>query len=847
MLIMLILRVPEQTTKPPMSSVLVKLPRKLDLLGFALFAIACTMFLTAINWGGATYPWSSAKVIGLLCGSGGILALFITWAIHQGDEALIPPHILQERNLFFGCWISGLQGGATIMVGYYLPLWFQAVKGASPTDSGLMMLPTMISQILGSITSGAVVRKLHYVPPWAIIGSVMTAVGTGLITTFTADMSKGKWIGYQIIAGFGRGAALNMPIVASQEYLSRDSIAIASSAIALCQYLTGSVAISVAQAIFQNRLTPALEKYAPNVDPAIILDAGATGYADILPADQLPGVRLAYNEALVKVFFLPTATAAVAALLSFGFSWKKIGVEEHKEMPPAVSDHVQILTPFITFLKAPRPLTLHEACSISMDGAFVRLHPQVACLAIILFSHTVVSHNRLVTMLEEASPLLGGQRRAASRWSSIYWLSTVVFCLSAAGFMLNVPLTQLIEENICTRYAPQGAPTERHCKSDEIQSKLAYLNGNLSLVEAVVGLFVAFPFGVLADRVGRKPVIFLSVIGTSLALAWELAVIAFPKIVQVQAILAGPLFTVVGGGNTVLLANLYSIASDLVAQSDRASAFFLMAFSSLVGACLGPALSSKLMETFSPWIAAFASFFVNLIAWIPLFFVPETLSISKPDSDDDSHLEESQPDSFKFHLSQSLQLLIAYLGSLKSCSMALVLATFLTVAPEILGTSQFMAQYISKRFDWPLAETGYLLTLRGVIHMAVLLFILPLLSKLLLRYRNPAVKDLILARASVVFAAVGALCMAAPQIRVVMAGLAVHSLGSGLAPLCRSLATTYVAPQDTSKLNTVIGIVETTGSLFAGPALAWLFETGMRLGGLMLVRTPPLEEVRDSD
>lgn len=57
--------------------------------------------------------------------------------------------------------------------------------------------------------------------------------------------------------------------------------------------------------------------------------------------------------------------------------------------------------------------------------------------------------------------------------------------------------------------------------------------------------------------------------GASLALAWELAVIAFPKIVRVQAILAGPLFTVVGGGNTVLLANLYSIASDLVAQSDR--------------------------------------------------------------------------------------------------------------------------------------------------------------------------------------------------------------------------------------------------------------------------------------
>jgi PCFT/HCP family folate transporter-like MFS transporter 1/3 len=58
-------------------------------------------------------------------------------------------------------------------------------------------------------------------------------------------------------------------------------------------------------------------------------------------------------------------------------------------------------------------------------------------------------------------------------------------------------------------------------------------------------------------------------IGTSLSLAWELAVLGLPSIIRVQFILAGPLFAIVGGGNTVLLANLYSIASDLVAQLDQ--------------------------------------------------------------------------------------------------------------------------------------------------------------------------------------------------------------------------------------------------------------------------------------
>ena len=123
------------------------------------------------------------------------------------------------------------------------------------------------------------------------------------------------------------------------------------------------------------------------------------------------------------------------------------------------------------------------------------------------------------------------------------------------------------------------------------------------------------------------------------------------------------------------------------------------------------------------------------------------------------------------------------------------------------------------------------MTLRGVIYIVVLLFTLPLLSKVLLRYQPLPIKDLTLARISVTIAAIGALCIASSQIGLVITRLAIYSLGSGLAPLYRSLATSYVVPQDTSKLNTIIGIVQTTGSLFAGPAFAWLFETGMKLGG----------------
>jgi hypothetical protein len=129
--------------------------------------------------------------------------------MYMQDNALMSPSMMEQRALLVGCSVSGLQGGATIMMGYYLPIWFQAIRGADPQSSGLDMLPTMISQIIGSGLSGGLgklhttsytqsmslrlaVRRLHYVPPWAIGGSLLTVIGSALMTTFDIHTSEGK-------------------------------------------------------------------------------------------------------------------------------------------------------------------------------------------------------------------------------------------------------------------------------------------------------------------------------------------------------------------------------------------------------------------------------------------------------------------------------------------------------------------------------------------------------------------------------------------------------------------------------------------------------------------------------
>ncbi|KAJ5279150.1 hypothetical protein N7478_004522 [Penicillium angulare] len=318
-------------------------------------------------------------------------------------------------------------------------------------------------------------------------------------------------------------------------------------------------------------------------------------------------------------------------------------------------------------------------------------------------------------------------------------------------------------------------------------------------------------------------------------MSWELTVLAFPGTLPARLITAGPLFLVVGGGFTIQVSLLYSIACDLADSSNRASAFFVIEFAGLLGNTLGPVIASNLMEASSPWTPALISIFLAPISMISLVFIPEThSSLEEETFPKQYNLDpyDLQPHAIKSYLSQSFHLFNQSLASLKSNSIIIVLATGLIRMPEFIGTSQFFAQYISKRFNWSLSETGYLLTLRGIIHMIVLLLALPILSTIILRWQSSNARDLTLARISTGMAALGMFWMAASSIDVVVMGLAIQSLGAGMGPLCRSLANGYVSPQETSNLNTLMGILQTGGSLFGGPALAWLFDVGMGRGGL---------------
>lgn len=135
-------------------SVLRTLPAKLDLIGFAIFAPAAIQLLLALQYGGIKFAWSSPQIIGLFCGAGGTFILFLGWDYYKGDAAMIPFSLARKRVVWASCLTYGLFLGQLVCVSYYLPIYFQGIKGVSPTMSGIYVLPSILSTVVGSIGSG---------------------------------------------------------------------------------------------------------------------------------------------------------------------------------------------------------------------------------------------------------------------------------------------------------------------------------------------------------------------------------------------------------------------------------------------------------------------------------------------------------------------------------------------------------------------------------------------------------------------------------------------------------------------------------------------------------------------
>jgi hypothetical protein len=156
------------------------------------------------------------------------------------------------------------------------------------------------------------------------IGIVIFTVGCGMLYTLEVASSAAAWIGYQLLAGIGAGACIQIPFIAVQVVVDEKDMPTGNAIAIFFNTLGGALSVSIAQNIFSNTLVKQLPLLAPDVSIATVIQAGAAHLREVLTEAQLPGVLLAYDKAVTTAFILPIATAGIAGLASLGLEWKSV-------------------------------------------------------------------------------------------------------------------------------------------------------------------------------------------------------------------------------------------------------------------------------------------------------------------------------------------------------------------------------------------------------------------------------------------------------------------------------------------------------------------------------------------
>lgn len=287
------------------------------------------MLLLALQWGGTKYAWNSARIVGLLVGAGVALLVFIAWQRYRGSKALVPLQIIGQRTVAASCAFSFFVFGAMLVHAYYLPYWFQAIRNDSPIQSGVHLIPYMTSNFLFSVVAGLLVTKIGYFNPPALLGPIIGAIGSGLLTTLEVNISTAKWIGYEVLTALGIGIMLQQSLVAVQAVLPRETVSIGTSLVIFAQSLSGSIFVSIGNSLLRNQLSVRLsEERLPGVNINEILSVGATEVRNKIPVEELAQFLVIYNDALQKLFILAIPLMAMALFTAFAMEWRSLKQEK---------------------------------------------------------------------------------------------------------------------------------------------------------------------------------------------------------------------------------------------------------------------------------------------------------------------------------------------------------------------------------------------------------------------------------------------------------------------------------------------------------------------------------------
>ncbi|MET8084008.1 MDR family MFS transporter [Micromonospora sp. NPDC005237] len=299
----------------------------IDWLGAGLLVAAVSCLLLALSWGGNEYPWGSGLIIGLFV-AGAVLAVLFVLQEARVAEPILPLRLFRSATFALANsagFVLGLVMFGSII---FIPLYLQIVKGASPTRSGLLMLPMMAGIIVTSILTGRAMSRIGRYKWFPVAGAVTLLVGMLLFTRLQVGTSLWVAFGFMVVIGVGLGLCMQSLVLAVQNAVSVRDLGAGTSSATFFRSLGGSFGVAILGTVLSSRLNSQLADRLPGAiaqlppeQRAAVAASGGTNISINDPATimALPGaVRAAIQASFVEslhLVFLTTGLVAIVAVL----------------------------------------------------------------------------------------------------------------------------------------------------------------------------------------------------------------------------------------------------------------------------------------------------------------------------------------------------------------------------------------------------------------------------------------------------------------------------------------------------------------------------------------------------
>lgn len=306
-----------------------------DWFGTLSILAVTLLLLLGLDFGGATFPWDSPKVICLIVFGTLMIGFFLFSEKRLAKYPLMPLSVFKNWSNNAAFLLTFAHGMVSIGTEYYLPLYFQSVKQASPLRSGILILPMTVTEAAVDIMVGILIHRTGRYREITWAGVTLMTLGTGLYINFRTDTSVARIVGFEIIGGIGTALLFQAPLIAIQNTVSQADTATATATLGFIRNLATSLSIVLGGVVFQNSMAARQSSLAAAGLSESVLEAlsgdQAAANVEIIKTIQDDAQRQVVQDAfawsLRNMFIMYTCVASVAMVASAFIKQRHLSTE----------------------------------------------------------------------------------------------------------------------------------------------------------------------------------------------------------------------------------------------------------------------------------------------------------------------------------------------------------------------------------------------------------------------------------------------------------------------------------------------------------------------------------------